>query len=70
MPSVRDPEPWESSAAGPFLTIDSPRGAVAVQSLGAERFRVSAPDHEQEVVGFEEARSAAHELAGRTDATA
>jgi hypothetical protein len=32
MAGVRDPEPWESNAAGPFLTIDSPAGAVTVQS--------------------------------------
>jgi hypothetical protein len=68
--TVRKPEPWESSAAAPFLTIASPRGLVAVRALGQERFCVTAPDHEQEVVGFEAARSMAHELAGRDDATA
>ncbi len=60
----RRKEPWESSAAGPFLTIDSPTGAVTVWSLGEERFRVSAGDHEEEVVGLEQARARAHELAG------
>jgi len=64
--SVRQPEPWESNAAAPFLTIDSPRGAVAVRALGQERFRVTAPDHDQEIVGFEAARSTAHEP-GRRD---
>ncbi len=63
MASVRAPEPWETSAPAPFLTIDSPRGEVAVRSLGQERFHVSAPGHEQEVVGFDAARSTAHELA-------
>jgi hypothetical protein len=52
------------------LTIDSPRGVVAVRDLGEGRFRVSAPDHEQEIVGFAEARSTAHQLAWkRTDAS-
>lgn len=60
---VREPEPWETSAAAPFLTIESPGGAVAVRSLGQERFHVSAPGHEQDVVGFAAARSTAHELA-------
>ena len=64
MTRVREPEPWETNAAAPFLTIDSPRGAVAVASLGQQRFRVSGLDHEQEVVGFAAARSTAHELAG------
>jgi hypothetical protein len=60
---VRKPEPWETSAAAPFLTIDSARGAVAVESLGQERFRVSTPRDEREVVGFAAARSTAHRLA-------
>ena len=63
MAEVRKPEPWETSAAAPFLTINSPRGEVAVWSLGGQRFLIAAPGHEQEVVGFEAARTAAHELA-------
>jgi hypothetical protein len=63
MASVREPEPWETSAVAPFLTIDSPRGVVAVRDLGEGRFHVSAPDDEREVVGFAAARSTAHELA-------
>lgn len=62
---IRAAEPWETSAVAPFLTIDSPRGSVTVQSLGQERFRVSGPDGEQEMTGFEAARSRAHELAER-----
>lgn len=58
--TVRKPEPWESNAAAPFLTIGSPRGEVSVQSLGQERFRVSTSGHEHEVLGFEAARSTAH----------
>ncbi len=60
---VRKPETWETSAAAPFLTIGSPHGAVAVESLGQERFRVSTPGDEREVVGFAAAREAAHQLA-------
>jgi hypothetical protein len=56
------PEAWETNAHGPFLTIDSQQGAVTVHSLGGDRFLVSAPDHEQEVVGFEAARSTARQL--------
>ena len=63
MASVRKPEPWESNAAAPFLTIDSPRGAVAVRALGQERFRISALGDEREVVGFAAVRAAAHRLA-------
>ena len=47
MASVREPEPWETNAAAPFLTIDSPRGVVAVRDLGEGRFRVSAPEYER-----------------------
>ena len=65
MARVREPEPWETNAAAPFLTIDSPGGVVAVRDLGQGRFRVSAPDHEREVVGFAAARLTAHELADR-----
>jgi hypothetical protein len=65
MASGRTPEPWETNAAAPFLTIDSASGAVGVRSLGQDRFRVSAPDHEKDVAGFAAARSMAHELAGR-----
>jgi hypothetical protein len=57
---TRQPEAWETNATAPFLAV----GDVGVTALGQERFRVSAPDHEQEVVGFAAARSMAHELAG------
>jgi len=60
---VRQPEPWETSAAAPFLTIDSPRGAVAVVGLGQDRFVVSGPDQEREIIAFAATRSTAHELA-------
>jgi hypothetical protein len=60
---ARKAEPWETSATAPFLTIGSPRGAVAVENLGQERFRISALGDEREVVGFAAARAAAHRLA-------
>lgn len=55
---------WESSAGGPFLTLERAHGTVAVWALGRERFAVKAPGSEQVVVGFDAAREAAHRLAG------
>ena len=62
----RQPEPWESSASGPFLTMAN--GRVQVWALGEQRFTVKAPGLEQLVVGFEKARQTAHALADRLDA--
>ena len=59
------PEPWQTNAPAPFLTIDSDRGTVALHSLGEQRFRVTAPDHDEEIVGFDQARAAARALAER-----
>jgi hypothetical protein len=59
----RKPEPWEISAPGPFVTIDSDRGMVALHSLGDDRYRLTAPGHDEQIVGFDEAREAAHALA-------
>ncbi len=56
----REPEPWQTMAAGPFLTI----GGAAVQSLGGDRFLVVTSDGARPVKGFEAARHLAHELAG------
>ena len=53
------PEPWQSSAAGPFLTV----GDVSVWALGHERFRIESPAGAKEVEGFEEAERRADELA-------
>src|SRR5205085_10450930 len=36
----REPEVWETSAAGPFATIASPAGDVTVWALGGDRFRI------------------------------
>jgi hypothetical protein len=59
----RKPEPWESGAAAPFLTIEKPHGAVEVWALGEDRFRITAPGQEQVVAGSPEAERAADALA-------
>jgi hypothetical protein len=59
----RQPEPWETNAAGPLLTLDRAQGVVEVWALGAERFAVKALGREQVVVGFSVARETAHALA-------
>ena len=56
----RQPEPWQTNAAGPFLTI----GEVEVWALDEQRFRVVAHEGEHDVEGFAEAQQLAHELAG------
>jgi hypothetical protein len=33
----RKPEPWESGAAAPFLSIDTARGTVEVYRAGGSR---------------------------------
>jgi hypothetical protein len=63
----REPEPCESGAASPFLWIETPRGNVEVWALGEDRFRVTAPGHEQLVTGFDEAERMADELAEQLD---
>jgi hypothetical protein len=61
----RKPEPCESGAAAPFLTIEKPRGVVEVWALGEDRFKITAPGHEQLVTGFDEAERTADALAER-----
>jgi hypothetical protein len=61
----REPEPWESGAAAPFLWIETPRGNVEMWALGEDRFRITAPEQEQIVTGFEEAEKVADSLAER-----
>ena len=56
---TRQPEAWETSAAGAFLTI----GQVGVWALGGERFLVSAPGVEREVKEYANAQALAHDLA-------
>jgi hypothetical protein len=53
-----EPEPWQTDAAGPFLTV----GEVSVGALGGDRFRVESPEGSQEVEGIDRARELAHEL--------
>ena len=59
-----NPEPWQTSASGPFLSVETPRGPVALHSLGDDRFRLTGLGLEREIAGFAAARDAAHELAG------
>ena len=59
----RQPEPWESTAPGPFVTMERARGTVEIHALGEQRFGVKAPDSEQVVVGYEHARQRARALA-------
>lgn len=54
-----EPEPWQTDAPGPFLTI----GEVSVFALGDDRFRITWPDGERQVEGFERAEELADELA-------
>jgi hypothetical protein len=37
----REPEPWQSGAASPFLCIETPQGTIEVWALGEG----SLPDH-------------------------
>jgi len=62
-----EPEPWQTNATAPFLTIEKPGGTVGVWALGRQRFRVTAPEEASEVEGFDEARSVARQLADRLE---
>jgi hypothetical protein len=64
----RKPEPWQTGAPAPFLTLERARGTVELWAHGSDRFTVRAPEREQLVVGFEQARQTARELADRLDA--
>jgi hypothetical protein len=59
----RKPEPWQTGAVGPCVTIESPAGPVELWVLGDQRYRVTAPSGERIVEGFEQAREVAHDLA-------
>jgi hypothetical protein len=65
----RQPEPWETNAAGPFCTMRRAHGTVEVWALGDDRFAVKAPGHEEQIVaGHDPAMHAAEELAKQLDA--
>jgi hypothetical protein len=64
MSGPRQPEAWQTDAPGPFLTIETPRGLVALHGLGDDRFRLAGPGVEREITGFAAAQDAAHDLAG------
>jgi len=55
---TREPAAWETNATGPFLSV----GEIAVYALEGDRFRITWPEGEREVEGFEPARQLAHEL--------
>jgi hypothetical protein len=59
----RQPEPWESSAPGPLVTMERARGTVEIHALGEQRFLVRAPDSEHVVVGYEKEGQTARALA-------
>jgi hypothetical protein len=62
----REREPWElTAAAGPCATAGGPAGPVELWVLGEQRYRVKAPSGDQVVVGFQQVREVAHELAER-----
>jgi hypothetical protein len=63
----RRPDPWQTNARAPFLTMERAQGVIEVWALGSDRFTVNAPDHEQIVVGLDAARQTAHELAYQLD---
>ncbi len=56
-----------SERALSYFTIEKPRGAVSVWSLGKQRFLVETPGQGSEVEGFEQARARGHELAKRLE---
>jgi len=63
----REPEVWESTAPGPLLRMERPRGVVEVWTLGEDRFAVRAYEKERIVVGYDAAQEAADELARRLE---
>jgi hypothetical protein len=63
----KHPAAWETNAPAPFLVLEREHGSVEVWGLGADRFTVRAPDREQLVAGFTEAREMARALAEALD---
>jgi hypothetical protein len=63
----RTPEPWESGAASPFLSIETAHCSVEVWALGEDRFRITAPGREELATGHEEAERTADALAERLE---
>ena len=49
MSDRHQPEPWQTDALGPFLTIETPRVPVALHSLGNDRFRLTGLGVEREI---------------------
>lgn len=63
----REPEAWESSAGGPFLTPEREHGTVEAWVLGRARSAVKGWDSERVVAGFDAARETAHALVQRSE---
>jgi hypothetical protein len=63
----REPQAWETDAAAPFITMERVRGVVGIWALGRDRFKITAPEHEQVVVGFNVAQDTADALADQLD---
>jgi hypothetical protein len=59
----RQQEPWETNNSAAFVQLPRSRGTVAVWARGGQRFKVVAPDQQQVVVGYAEARERARALA-------
>jgi hypothetical protein len=60
------PEPWQTSAAGPFTTMKCEHGTVTVEALGEDRFRVVANGGiaaDELVVGYDAAEQRSRALA-------
>ncbi len=58
-----NPEPWQTAAPAPFLTIEGSNAAVWV--AGKDHFRVTWAGEDHQVQGYPNAQALAHELAGR-----
>jgi hypothetical protein len=54
-------EPWQTNAHAPFLTVEG--SDVSIWVAGNGRYRITWPDGERIVEGFDAARLAAHEIA-------
>jgi hypothetical protein len=56
----REPEAWQTDAAGPFITI----GELSVWAIGDHLFRIESPAGIEQVARFQKARLRARERAG------
>jgi hypothetical protein len=59
----RGSELRESSAPGPFITMERERGTVEIWALGGDRYEIRAPGEVQETRGHDAAEELADRLA-------